>query len=144
MCGSVCICRDPALWLYCLILLCSGPFWASTFGQWCVASSQKQCTRCEGQDVPTSYQIISTWDDQKPMRFGPRRRVQLWMLRLQTATTNPTRYTFKSLTLLVTLLPYVTVYCQTLSIAYFVFNILVLSYFSSGDPTALYYNIDII
>ncbi len=29
MCGGVCICRDPALCLYFLILLCSGPFWTN-------------------------------------------------------------------------------------------------------------------
>ncbi len=34
VCGGVCICRDPALCLYFLILLCSGRFWASTFRQW--------------------------------------------------------------------------------------------------------------
>ncbi len=31
---------DPALCLEFIILLCSGRFWALTFGQWCVAPSQ--------------------------------------------------------------------------------------------------------
>ncbi len=40
VCGGVCICRDSALCLDFLILLCLGRFWASTFAQWRIAPSQ--------------------------------------------------------------------------------------------------------
>ena len=40
VCGGVCICRDPVLSLYFLIiLLCFGCFYVSAFGQCCVAPS---------------------------------------------------------------------------------------------------------
>lgn len=38
---SVFVCRDLALCLYFLVLLCSGPFWA--LGRWFVPPSQSQC-----------------------------------------------------------------------------------------------------
>ncbi len=57
VCGGVCICRDPALCLDFLILLSSGRFWASTFGQWCVASSQKQHAGCEHVGSPEALSL---------------------------------------------------------------------------------------
>ncbi len=46
VCGSVCICRDPVLYLYFLILLVSGHSWPSTFGQWRAANNNAQGVRC--------------------------------------------------------------------------------------------------
>ncbi len=80
MWGGVCVCRDPALCLDFLILLCLGHFWASTFGQW----------------PETNCQILSTWNHQKCVRFEPGRRGQLWMLRLQTETEKSCAWQTKS------------------------------------------------
>ncbi len=80
MCGGVCICRDPSLCLYFLILQCSERFWASTFGR-CTAPSQKWRAECEVRDsiknTATSYQIARMWDHQKRVRFELERTGQL-------------------------------------------------------------------
>ncbi len=54
--GTVCIYRDPAL---CLYFLCSGHFWASSFGQW--VCSYQPITALAGpyKNVVTRYQIVS-------------------------------------------------------------------------------------
>ncbi len=97
MCGGVCICRDSALCLDFLILLCSGLFRASAFGQWCGAPSQRQRTGCEGRD------FIKKCSDQVPdhkhmgrpeaLSRGGGANFECWVYKQQ--PTNPTRYTFK-------------------------------------------------
>lgn len=45
MCGGVFICRDPARCpYYLIILLCSGCFWATTFGQGVYSPQPAKCT----------------------------------------------------------------------------------------------------
>ena len=55
--GSVFLCKNPALLCFLIVLelnlLCSGHFWALSFWQWCVATSQWKCeVGCENMAKP--------------------------------------------------------------------------------------------